>query len=307
MRAMRALTLVWLFLSFSIAAQTQTALNACEPSAEVKQSLKLLNFGSGRLIEKAVQAKKPILEQLLQQYPDDLFVHMEARQTAISTAGQTVVMERYRRLAENRPNSLQYKYPYARVLVDIDTPKAMDYSSKWWLPIRCLRGLTWNLLGFTTEGNMPISLSFVPNWQSFMRYVPARLTGKLYLYYHSTAPRRWQSIMLLHFVGALRRRLIEMICAVPGKPFGTLSSKLSRSRARTFTQANLEGSRPTQRDAWGGRREVARLPRSRLQAGRQSRGSGSYRGRFTGTVPRKPTGKINSRPTLVAGTSLAEA
>lgn len=123
---MRALMLVWLFLSFSIAAQTQTTLNACDPSPEVKQSLKLLNFGSGLLIEKVAQAKKPILAQLLQRYPDDLFVHMEARQTAISTAEQTVVMEQYRRLAENRPNSLQYKYLYARVLVDIDTPKAMD-------------------------------------------------------------------------------------------------------------------------------------------------------------------------------------
>jgi hypothetical protein len=118
--------LLCLLCSFSIQAQTQTASTACVPSPQVEQDLKRLDIGNGLPVEKSLEAKKRIFGELLQKYPDDLFVHLEARGTFFSTIGQMAVVDQYRKLAQEHAKSLQYEYLYARALVDIDTARAID-------------------------------------------------------------------------------------------------------------------------------------------------------------------------------------
>src|ERR1700687_284446 len=117
------LCLLW---SLTTPAQTQSIGAACAPSPEVEQALKRLDVGSGLPIESSLEARKKTLAELLQQYPYDLFVHMKSRTTFFSTAGALQVRDRYQTLAQQHPDSLMFKYLYARALVDIDTPKAIE-------------------------------------------------------------------------------------------------------------------------------------------------------------------------------------
>jgi thiol-disulfide isomerase/thioredoxin len=123
---MKFLPLLCLLCSLSTQAQTQTASTICAPSPQVEQDLKRVDIGNGLPVEKSLEPKQRILGELLQKYPDDLFVHLEARGTFFSTIGQMAVVDQYRKLAQEHPKSLQYQYLYARALVDMDTPRAMD-------------------------------------------------------------------------------------------------------------------------------------------------------------------------------------
>jgi hypothetical protein len=112
--------------NLSASAQIQTIGALCAPSSAGEQDLKRLNIGSGHPIESSLEARKRFVAELLEQYPDDLFVHMESRTTFFSTAGALQVRDQYQSLAQKHPDSLMFKYLYARALVDIDTPKAID-------------------------------------------------------------------------------------------------------------------------------------------------------------------------------------
>jgi thiol-disulfide isomerase/thioredoxin len=119
---------LFLFLLWSLTppVQSQSISAACAPSPEVEQALKRLDVGSGLPIENSLEARKKTLTELLQQYPYDLFVHMKSRTTFFSTAGASQVRDQYQMLAQQHPDSLMFKYLYARALVDIDTPKAIE-------------------------------------------------------------------------------------------------------------------------------------------------------------------------------------
>ena len=98
----------------------------CAPSPEVEQALKRLNIGAGRPVESTLATRKRVLAELLKQYPNDLFVHMESHTTIFSTAEEREVRDQYRELAQKHPDSLMFKYLYARSLVDVDTPRAIE-------------------------------------------------------------------------------------------------------------------------------------------------------------------------------------
>ena len=124
MRFALFLSLLWNLLA---SAQTQTIGAVCEPSSTVERALKRLNIGSGLPAESSLEfLRKRVLAELLQQNPDDLFVHMKSRTTFFSTAGALQVRDQYQTLAQKHPDSLMFKYLYARALVDIDTPKAIE-------------------------------------------------------------------------------------------------------------------------------------------------------------------------------------
>ncbi len=117
------LCLLWNLLA---SAQTQTIGAVCAPSSDVEQALKRLSIGSGSPVESSLEARKRVVAELLQQYPDDLFVHMKSRTTFFSSAGALQVRDQYQTLAQQHPDSLMFKYLYARALVDIDTPRAIE-------------------------------------------------------------------------------------------------------------------------------------------------------------------------------------
>jgi thiol-disulfide isomerase/thioredoxin len=123
---MKVLVLLSLLLSISAPAQTRSPSATCAPTPEVEQALKRLNIGSGLPVENSLEARQRILAELLQQYPDDLFVHLESRTTFFSTARELQILDQYRALAGKHPDSLMYKFLYARALVDTDTPKAIE-------------------------------------------------------------------------------------------------------------------------------------------------------------------------------------
>jgi thiol-disulfide isomerase/thioredoxin len=123
---MKFLPLLCLFCSLFTLAQTQNASNTCVPSPEVERDLKRLDIGAGLPVEKSLEARKKIFAELVQKYPDDLFMQLEARTMFFSTAGLLAARDQYQKLAQEHPKSLQYQYLYARALIDIDTPKAMD-------------------------------------------------------------------------------------------------------------------------------------------------------------------------------------
>ena len=92
----------------------------------MERDLRRLVVGSGQPIEKSLEARQKILAELLQQHPDDLFVHLEARDTIYSTMDRVSLVDRYQRLSQANPKSSQYKFLYARALVGRDTPRAME-------------------------------------------------------------------------------------------------------------------------------------------------------------------------------------
>jgi thiol-disulfide isomerase/thioredoxin len=123
---MKIFPLLCLLLSISASAQAQNASATCAPSPEVEQALKRLSIGSGLPVENTLEARQRILAELLQKYSDNLFVHMKSRTTFFSTARELQIIDQYRALAEKNPDSLMYKFLYARALVDTDTPKAIE-------------------------------------------------------------------------------------------------------------------------------------------------------------------------------------
>jgi thiol-disulfide isomerase/thioredoxin len=123
---MKILLSLFLLCSLAAQAQVQNARAICTPNPEVEYALTRLNIGGGAPVESSLEARKRILAELLQQYPDDLFVHMMSRTTFFSTAGELQLRDQYQALAQKHPDSLMFKYLYARALVDIDTPKAIE-------------------------------------------------------------------------------------------------------------------------------------------------------------------------------------
>ncbi len=121
---MKFLVVLYLLCSFSAVAQVQPANSVCTPRAEVERDLKRMNFSGPT--ETNLEQRRRTYRELLQRYPDDLFVHREAIATVLSTPQQTALVDEYRVLEERHPQSLQNKYLYARSLVGVDTPQAMD-------------------------------------------------------------------------------------------------------------------------------------------------------------------------------------
>ncbi len=123
---MKLLAVFSLLCSFLASAQVQDPSNVCAPSADVERDLKRLDIGHGLAVESSLAMRKQIFGELLQKYPEDLFVHREAVTTIFSKLEHQELVERYRKLEQEHPQSLEYQYLYARALVDLDTPQAMD-------------------------------------------------------------------------------------------------------------------------------------------------------------------------------------
>jgi hypothetical protein len=124
--AMKILPLLCLACTLSAYVQIQAETPTCAPSPQVEQDLRHLDVGGGLLMEKAYEARKKIFAELIQQYPNDLFVNMRARELYFVQADLSAMVERYRKQFEADPNNLQRKYLYARALVGNDTPHAME-------------------------------------------------------------------------------------------------------------------------------------------------------------------------------------
>lgn len=120
-----------LFFTLAVLAQTADPPPSCDPSPEIAKELKRLDIKENLPSKELLRRQKAILNELLAKYPDNLFIHASYVQTSwghtnADYRAYTTVVSKYADLAKVHPNSLQFRYLYARALVDIDTPKAID-------------------------------------------------------------------------------------------------------------------------------------------------------------------------------------
>lgn len=108
-----------------------TAPAGCEASDETRQALKRLDIRD-LTGEKRKEKQRTILEELLAQRPDDLFLHLRYQQIARggTEAERKAVIERYKSLADQHPGNTQYLYLYANASVDTDTAQAIERLKK---------------------------------------------------------------------------------------------------------------------------------------------------------------------------------
>ena len=103
----------------------------CEASPGIRQELKGLQSpalqGQGR-----EQAQKDIVQQLLQEHPDDLFIHLRYQRTfrGHTEAERQALIDRYQKLEQSHPGDSRYQFLYAEALLDKDTPQAMQLAQK---------------------------------------------------------------------------------------------------------------------------------------------------------------------------------
>jgi hypothetical protein len=98
----------------------------CEPSADTRQSLKRLNI-EGVGYQKLLGQQKSILEELLAQRPDDVFLNLRYLRVAggVTDAERAIVIEKYKKLADAHPGDSEYAFLYATALVGVNTPDAI--------------------------------------------------------------------------------------------------------------------------------------------------------------------------------------
>jgi len=98
----------------------------CEPDNDTRQSLKRLNI-EGVSNQKRLAQQKTILEDLLAQRPDDVFLNLRYQQVAgaQTDAERAIVIEKYKKLADARPGDSEYAFLYATALVGVNTPDAI--------------------------------------------------------------------------------------------------------------------------------------------------------------------------------------
>lgn len=108
-----------------------TRATDCEPSDETRQALKRFEIEdqSGKSLG---EKHKMILQDLLAQHPDDVFLHLRYQEIAgeESIPERNAVVERYKVLADAHPHSAEYLFLYANALVDANTPQAIAELQK---------------------------------------------------------------------------------------------------------------------------------------------------------------------------------
>ncbi|HLL76416.1 MAG TPA: redoxin domain-containing protein [Pyrinomonadaceae bacterium] len=108
-------------------ARAQGAGPVCEAPPAVKRALESLPEDDSKLISAARREKRlEALRPLLQQFPDDLFVHRRFQEAAqgASAAERSALAEQYRALSAKRPDDPLYLYLHGRLLVGRNTPEA---------------------------------------------------------------------------------------------------------------------------------------------------------------------------------------
>lgn len=108
-----------------LGAQAQTTL-PCEASPEVKQALQSLPEESGRM------ARINAFRALLEQFPNDLFVHQRYQDTAKypTSKERDAVIAEYRALADKRPDIPLYAYLAARAQIGVNTKQLIPQFEK---------------------------------------------------------------------------------------------------------------------------------------------------------------------------------
>ncbi len=105
--------------------------SSCEPSGAVRQELKRLQLLDLKGQERE-QAQKKIVQELLTEHPDDLFIHLRYQRIfrGHTEADRQAVIDRYQRLAESDPGDSQRQFLYAEALLGKDTPRSIELANK---------------------------------------------------------------------------------------------------------------------------------------------------------------------------------
>lgn len=115
------LGLLALALGGFASARAQTPAPSCEPSPAVQQALRNLPESTGDAKADRI-ARIEALRELLDRYPDDLFVHQRYQDTAASTEkDRDAVIAEYRTLLQQQPANKLYAYLAARAQVGVNT------------------------------------------------------------------------------------------------------------------------------------------------------------------------------------------
>jgi cytochrome c biogenesis protein CcmG/thiol:disulfide interchange protein DsbE len=96
----------------------------CEPSRETRQALKHLEELTGA---KLAEKQKALLEKMITQQPDDVFLHLRYQQVVNETDPErTGLIERYKDIAEKHHGDTEFSVLYAKAFVDANTPEAIS-------------------------------------------------------------------------------------------------------------------------------------------------------------------------------------
>ena len=103
----------------------------CEASAVIRHELNRFQLPALQGHEHE-QAQRDLVQRLLRQHPDDLFVHLRYQRVfrGQSGAGREAVIKRYQELANSHSGDVLYQFLLAEALLDKDTPQAMQLAQK---------------------------------------------------------------------------------------------------------------------------------------------------------------------------------
>jgi tetratricopeptide (TPR) repeat protein len=169
----------WLLLSLvCLPGAAQTGSFPCEPSPAVETALQKAS-GSP---ETPRETRIAELRSLLQQYPEDLFVHRRYQQQfpQSETAYETALSE-YRALLDKRPDNPRYLYLYGRMLIGKQTPEAIAHIHK---ALERAPDFPWAHLALAEIHNYPNfrdDKKLETHLEAFMRLCPSTLAGFSYL------------------------------------------------------------------------------------------------------------------------------
>ncbi len=181
----RAFGVGLLVAGLAASGQAQSLDNRCEAPPAVKRALETLAANDDALTSAARKEKHlTALRSLLQQYPDNLFIHKSYQATArggIDTDPKELI-EQYRVLLGKRPNDPVYLYLYGRLLIGRKTPEAREHIEK---ALRHDSDFPWPYLALANIYDVPRYKDKPKSgeaFRAFMRLCPASLNSEAYWY-----------------------------------------------------------------------------------------------------------------------------
>jgi len=134
LRFLARLLLFVLLVTLRPRAAPPPAVQGCEPTPEIQEALREIPLHSkeGQPSHEHRAWALPQLRELLQQHPDNLYVHQHYLELSrlYPRTGHDEVIEQYRRLAETHSDDARYQYYYGLALFGIDTRESIARMEK---------------------------------------------------------------------------------------------------------------------------------------------------------------------------------
>ena len=179
-----ALWTVLLIAGLAVSGQAQQPRDGlCEASPAVQQALEALSDDDAPMSARK-EEQLSVLRSLLQQYPNDLFVHKRYQDVARSgmDADLRGLTEQYRALLDKRPNDPVYLYLYGRLLVGRKTPEAQAQMEKALQQNPNFPSAYLSLAGIYSVPRYKDKAKASQSIKAFMRLCPSTLDPEAYRY-----------------------------------------------------------------------------------------------------------------------------